>query len=160
MGILLVEGEGINMGEDTAIRRIEKTLAQNNTGLTIQQLMNMTGLARGTVKSYLDELIRMGRVHEQAYGQNTKVYFINGKGTFQEKVQMYADGILFVDVMTNPWKKPFIRVKLRNKKDIGAIFLNNEKAIDELIEALRKVRPHLQKYRDLIKNIDESTKET
>lgn len=161
MGILLIDCEGIIMGEDTAIRRIEKALAQNNTGLTIQQLMNITELARGTVKTYLEELIRMGRVHEQAYGQNTKVYFINGKGTFQEKVQMYDDGILFVDVMTTPWRKPFIRVKLRrNKKDIGAIFLNDEKAIDELRDVLKNIKPRLQEYRDLIKNIEESAKDT
>jgi DNA-binding transcriptional regulator GbsR (MarR family) len=148
------------MIKDTAISKIQKALALNKSGLTIQQLMEKTDLARGTVKTYLDELKRIGRVHEEEYGQNTKVFFLNGAEIFQKKVQMYDDGVLFVDVLTNPWKKPFIRVKLRNKKDIGAIFLNNEKAIDELIEALKKVKPRLQEYRDLLKNIEESAKET
>lgn len=148
------------MTEENAIKRIEKCLAQSNSGLTIKQIMNMTDLARGTIKTYLDELTKMGRVHEQEYGQNTKVYFLNGKGFFQEKVQMYDNGILFVDVMTNPWRKPFVRVKLKNKKDIGAIFLNDEKAIDGLINALKKVKPQLDEYRKAIKNIELASQKT
>jgi hypothetical protein len=140
--------------------KIEKALAGNNAGLTIQQIMDSTSLARGTVKTYLDELIRMGRVHMEEYGQNTNVFFLNGRGKYQEKVQMYNDGILFVDVMTNPWQKPFIRVKLKNKKDIGAIFLNSETAVDDLIKALNKVKPQLQEYRNLVEKLNKTTEET
>ena len=142
------------MSKMSPIKKIEKALIAHNVGLTIQQIMDLTGLARGTVKTYLDELIRMARVHEQNYGQNTKVFYLNGLGKFQEKVQMYDDGILFVDVMTDPWKKPFIRVKFRNKRDIGAIFLNSEKAVEDLIDALKNLKPQLQKYRDIIKDLE------
>ena len=93
----------------------------------------------------------MGRVHEEEYGQNTKVFFLNGVGKYQQQVQMYKDGILFIDVMTDPWKKPFIRLKYRNdKKDLGAIFLNNEESVDKLIEVLKKAKPQLEEYRDMI----------
>ena len=122
--------------------------------------MDVTALARGTVKTYLDELIRMGRVHMEEYGHNTKVFFLNGIGKYQEKVQMYDEGILFVDVMTNPWQKPFIRVKFKNKKDIGAIFLNSETAVDDLIKALNKVKPQLQQYRNLVKKLNKPINET
>jgi len=116
--------------------------------------MQKTKLARGTVKSHLDELVKFGRVHEEEYGQNTKVYFLNGEGKFQDKVQMLNDGILFVDVMTDPWKKPFIRVKYKNKEDKGAIFMTSEEAIDKLINILQNAKPQLKKYREIIQKID------
>jgi len=139
------------MAKTTPIQLIEKALIKSKKGSTIQQIMDETELARGTVKTYLDELIRMGRVHEEEYGQNTKVFFLNGVGKYQQKVQMYSDGVLFIDVMTDPWKKPFIRIKLRNnKKDVGAIFLNDEDAVDELISVLTNAKPQLKKYREMI----------
>ena len=148
------------MVKNTPIQIIEKALIANTNGLTIQQLIDITGLARGTVKTYLDELIRMSRVHEEVYGQNTKVYFLNGVGEYQQPIKMkeggYDRGILFVDVMTDPWKNPFIRVKFRrNQKDIGSIYINNEEAVDKLINALNKAKPKLNEYRDLIKKIED-----
>ena len=145
------------MAKDSPIQSIEKSLIGNDKGLTIQQIIDKTGLARGTVKTYLDELIRVGRVHEEQYGQNTKVFFLNGIGKYQQQVQMYTDGVLFIDVMTDPWKKPFIRVKLRNnKKDVGAIFLNNEESVDELINVLQTAKPQLKKYKEMIEKLGPS----
>ena len=63
-----------------------KSLIGNDKGLTIQQIIDKTGLARGTVKTYLDELIRMGRVHEEEYGQNTKVFFLKKYKEMIEKL--------------------------------------------------------------------------
>ncbi len=145
------------MAKDTPVQKIEKALIGNNKGLTIQQIMDKTELARGTVKNYLDELMRMGRVHEEEYGLTTKVFFLNGVGKFQDKVNMYDDGILYIDVMTDPWQKPFIRIKFRDKKDLGAIFLNNEKSVDKLIGILNKAKPQLQNYRDMIQKLQSST---
>ena len=145
------------MAKETPIQKIEKSLIGNSRGLTIQQIIDTTELARGTVKTYLDELIRMGRVHEEEYGQNTKVFFLNGVGKYQQQVQMHNEGILFVDVMTDPWKKPFIRLKYRNdKKDLGAVFLNNEESVDKLIEVLKTAKPQLKKYREMITKINAS----
>ena len=145
------------MAKDSPIQSIEKSLIGNDKGLTIQQIIDKTGLARGTIKTYLDELIRMGRVHEEEYGQNTKVFFLNGVGKYQQQVQMYTDGVLFIDVMTDHWKKPFIRVKLRNnKKDVGAIFLNNEESVDELINVLQTAKPQLKKYKEMIEKLGPS----
>jgi len=143
----------------TPIQQIESTLAKNRNGLTIQQIIDKTGLARGTIKTYLDELIRMSRVHEEEYSQNTKVFFLNGKGEFQQPVKMYEGvidkGVLFVDVMTDPWKNPFIRVKFRrDKRDIGSIFINNEESVDNLIKALEKAKPKLKQYRELVKKLE------
>ena len=144
---------------------MDRKTAGNRNGLTIQQIMDNTGLARGTVKTYLDELIRMTRVHEEEYGQNTKVFFLNGKGEFQKPIPMrdkgYDRGILFVDVMTDPWKNPFIRVKLRRKKqDIGSIYINNEESVDQLIDALQKAKPKLKEYRDLVSKLGQKNQDT
>ncbi|MGV8151219.1 MAG: hypothetical protein ACP5NV_05835 [Candidatus Woesearchaeota archaeon] len=145
------------MANENPIQLIEKALIGNEKGLTIQQIIDTTKLARGTVKTYLDELSRMGRVHEEEYGQNTKVFFLNGVGKYQQQVQMYNNGILFVDVMTDPWKRPFVRVKFKNhKKDIGVIFINNEDAIDKLIAVLNDVKPQLKRYRELVAKMDTS----
>ena len=143
----------------TPIQQIESSLAKNRNGLTIQQIIDITGLARGTIKTYLDELIRMSRVHEEEYSQNTKVFFLNGKGEYQQPVQMYEGGydrgVLFVDVMTDPWKNPFIRVKFRRgNRDIGSIFINNEESVDKLIDALEKAKPTLKHYRDLVNKLE------
>jgi hypothetical protein len=153
------------MDFDTPIQKIEKTLAVNRNGLTIHQIMEKTGLARGTVKTYLDELISMSRVHEEEYGQNTKVYFLNGLGKYQQSVSMfekgYDKGILYVDVMTDPWRNPFIRVKFRRKKkDIGSIYISNEEAVDKLIDVLQKAKPKLKEYRDLITKLEQKVQDT
>lgn len=153
------------MDFDTTIQKIEKALAVNRNGLTIHQIMENTGLARGTVKTYLDELISMTRVHEEKYGQNTKVYFLNGLGKYQQSVPMfekgYDKGILYVDVMTDPWRNPFIRVKFRRKKkDIGSIYISNEEAVDKLIDVLQKVKPKLKEYRELVTKLEQKEKDT
>ena len=150
---------------DTPLRKIEKELVANRNGITIKQIMENTKLARGTVKSYLDELIRMNRVHEEEYGQNTKVYFLNGEGEFQKPIPMkdkgFDRGILYVDVMTDPWKNPFVRVKFRRKsRDIGSIYINNEEAVDKLIDALNNAKPQLQKYRELVTKLEKKEEDT
>ena len=103
----------------------------------------------------------MSRVHEEEYSQNTKVFFLNGKGEFQQPIKMYEGGydrgVLFVDVMTDPWKNPFIRVKFRrDKRDIGSIFINNEESVDNLIKALEKAKPKLKQYRELVKKLEDT----
>jgi len=143
------------MATENLLKKIEKTFLKVDSGLTIQQVMGKTDLARGTVKDYLDELIRMGRIHEEVYAQNTKVYFLNGKGQYQQEINAGTNRILYVDVMTDPWKNPFVRIKLRRgKEDIGAIFIDSERAIDNLIDALETARPQLKRYRDAIENLE------
>ena len=59
---------------------------------------------------------------------------------------------MYVDVMTDPWKNPFIKVKFRkNEKDIDSIYINNEESVDNLIKVLQDAKPKLKKYQDLVK---------
>ena len=93
------------------------------------------------------------------------MYFLNGEGEFQKPIPMkdkgFDRGILYVDVMTDPWKNPFVRVKFRRKKkDIGSIYINNEEAVDKLINALSHAKKQLQKYRDLVTKLEQKEKDT
>lgn len=141
------------MANENIIKEIEKILTEYRQGLTINQIMEYTKLSRGTVKTYLDEMVKFGRVHEENYNQNTKVFFLNGIGKYQHQIQMGKEGILFVDVMTNPWKKPFIRIKYRDKEDKGAIFVGDEEFVDKLIDALNKAKPQLKIYEEMNKKL-------
>jgi len=145
------------MGKENIIREIERILTKYRQGLTINQVMEYTKFSRGTVKAYLDELVKFGRVHEENYNQNTKVFFLNGVGKYQHRVQMNEEGILFIDVMTDPWKKPFIRIKYKDKEDKGAVFISDEGAVNRLVEALEKAKPQLKKYDEMRKKIEISS---
>ena len=48
----------------------------------------------------------------------------------------------------------------RNKKDIGSIYINNEVAVDKLIEALQNAKPKLQKYRELVTKLEKKEEDT
>jgi len=145
------------MAKENIIKEVEKILTEHRQGLTINQIMEHTELSRGTVKTYLDEMVNFGRVHEENYNQNTKVFFLNGVGKYQHQVQMNKEGILFIDVMTDPWKKPFIRIKYKDKEDKGAIFVSNEESVDKLIEALEKAKPQLKKYDEMRLKVESAT---
>jgi len=142
------------MTNENIIKQIEKVLTKYRQGLTINQIMEYTQLSRGTIKAYLDELVKFGRIHEENYNQNTKVFFLNGVGKYQHQVQMGKEGILFIDVMTDPWKKPFIRVKYKDKEDKGAIFIGDEESVDKLIESLNKAKPQLKEYEKMKQQIE------
>ena len=145
------------MAKDNTTKKIEQAFLGRSEGLTIQQIIDITKLARGTVKTYLDELIKIGRVHEEQYGQNTKVYFLNGIGKFQHPIKINKDKTIYVDVMTDPWKNPFIRIKFKTEdKNIGAVFLNNEESVDKLIKVLETAKPQLKKYKEMIAKLDKA----
>jgi len=61
--------------KNESTKKIYKELLKSKYGLTIQNLMNKTGLARGTIKSYLTHMMITDNVLEVNYGQNTKVYY-------------------------------------------------------------------------------------
>ena len=60
------------------INQIFNELKSSKYGLTICNLMSRTGLARGTIKSYLTNMQLFDNVVEVNYSQNTIVYFAKG----------------------------------------------------------------------------------
>lgn len=61
------------------MQKIVDELNKSKRGLTIQNLMDNTKLARGTIKPLLDILVYTSQVDEVKYNQNVKVYFANEK---------------------------------------------------------------------------------
>jgi len=57
------------------MQSILDALNKSKHGMTIQNLMNETKLARGTIKLHLDILEYTSQVEEIRYLQNVKVYF-------------------------------------------------------------------------------------
>jgi len=131
-------------------KKIEKILATSRQGMTISEIMKATGLSRPTVKSHLEKLMSIGRVEAVKYGDVSVVYFWNGEGKYQDKVKLSDRHILFLDVMINPWGKPFIRIKESKKigerwEDIGAIIID-KKSVNKLIDKLKMMSKHLDEY--------------
>jgi len=60
---------------DKKQKQILEVLKEAKHGLTIQNLIDKTGLARGTIKTKLMYLMLSNNVMEINYGQNTKVYW-------------------------------------------------------------------------------------
>lgn len=136
--------------EPQSAQDVSKALARNPKGLSISQLMEITKLSRITITTALERYMKIGRVHEEAYG-NVNVYFLNGVGEYQKRIAMDMNGELFVDVFTNPWGKPFIRVKQRrNGKDMGAIIVD-KRSITELTETLEKMSPKIDVLAEHVK---------
>ena len=61
------------------MQKVVDELNKSPRGLTIQNLMDNTKLARGTIKPLLDILVYTSQVDEVKYNQNVKVYFANVK---------------------------------------------------------------------------------
>lgn len=120
------------------IERIKDVLFAKEEGSTIQSVMDKTGLARGTVKSYLDYLVGLNRVYECVYGQNTKVYFLNKKVFEYGSIDVGRGRTLFVDFLATPFKEFFVRVLYRSAgRDISSITLNSEESVDDFIKILK-----------------------
>lgn len=67
------------------MQEIIDSLNKNPKGMTIQNLMNSTKLARGTIKNHLDILTYTSQIEEIKYNQNTKVYFAKVKKVFRKQ---------------------------------------------------------------------------
>lgn len=136
---------------EQARKLIERTLATSKTGMTLTEIVEATKLPPPTVKRHLEKLIAIGRVHVE-YHRGSTLYYWNGDSKYQDRVYLSKNHILFLDVMVNPWGRPFIRIKeskrnpaTGNFEDMGAIIID-EKAVDELIEKLRKLSQNLKHY--------------
>ena len=61
--------------KNKSVEKIFNEILKSKYGLTIQNLIDRTGFARGTIKSYLNHMMITDNVLEVNYGQNTKVYY-------------------------------------------------------------------------------------
>jgi len=133
-------------------KAIEKVLATSRRGMTLSEIAEATGLPPTTVKRHLEKLVSIGRVRVE-YHRGSTVYYWNGKGEYSERVKLSDNHVLFLDIMINPWGKPFIRVKESKRnpvtgefEDIGAVLIDEAK-VNEFIDKLRKLSEKLSEYK-------------
>lgn len=130
-------------------KKIEVALATAKRGMALSQIANETKIPLSTVKRHLDHLISIGRAHTENYG-TFNVYYWNGEGTYQDKIFLSDNHLLFIDAMISQWEKPFIRIKESKKvlgewKDMGAIIIDPEK-IPELMPKLQNIEKRMSEY--------------
>ncbi len=132
-------------------KRIEKLLATAKKGLTLTEIARELNLPVSTVKRHLEKLISIGMVHTEFYRGST-YYLWNEEGRYNRKVFLSDNHVLFIDVMINPWGRPFVRIKESKRipgtdewEDIGAIIVNGKK-LSEFIEKLKDIEENLDKY--------------
>ena len=132
-------------------KAIEKVLAVSRRGMTLSEIAEATKLPTTTVKRHLERLISIGRVHVE-YHRGSTMYYWNGEGEYSERVKLSDSHVLYLDIMINPWGKPFIRVKESKRnpvtgefEDIGAILIDEAK-VGEFIGKLKKLSEKLSQY--------------
>jgi len=132
-------------------KAIEKVLATSQRGMTLSEIAEATGLPLTTVKRHLEKLMSIGRVYAE-YHRGSTVYYWNGEGEYSERVKLSDNHVLFLDIMINPWGKPFIRVKESKRnpvtgefEDVGAVLIDEAK-VDEFIGKLKKLSERLSQY--------------
>ena len=132
-------------------KRIERVLATSGgKGLTLSEISMATGLSPATVKRHLEKLIAIGRVDVE-YHRGSPIYYFNGHEKYQEKVRI-GNKIIYIDLMINPWGRPFIRIK-EAKKDPrtgeyetkGSIIIDPD-IVTEFIKKLKKVSENAKIY--------------
>ena len=84
--------------------------------MTLSEIAEATGLPTTTVKRHLERLISIGRVHAEHHKGST-VYYWNREGEYSEKVKLSGNHVLYLDMMINPWGKPFIRVESKSPRE-------------------------------------------
>jgi len=127
-------------------KKVERFLATSGTrGLTLTEVARGAKLSESTVKRHLEKLISIGRVHVERHGP-VNIYYWNGDEVYQKRVRLSESHVLYVDMMINPWGKPFIRIKERkNDRDVGAVIVD-ARSVDELVEILKDMKKRLPSY--------------
>jgi len=142
--------------EEVNKQAIEKILANSHKrGLTITDIVNEFSkkqdrdISWQTVKRHLNRLAAIQRVDIEKHG-NSEVYYLNGKGSFQDQVKLTMNQKLYLDIFRSPWGDPYIRVKESKRQgeqwvDKGAIIIS-QKAVDEFITKLEALKKNLKEY--------------
>jgi len=128
---------------------VEQALATaKGDSMTLTQVASQAKLQVSTVKRHLDFLVSIGRVHVEPYG-NVKLYALNGKGAFTDKVSLSKDHTIWVDALTNRYGDSYVRLKENRRmgdewREMGAIIVDPDK-IPELIQKLNALKDNIDR---------------
>ncbi len=126
---------------------IKKILNQHPEGLTIPDIVEMTGLSTPTVRKHVEFLTAVRESYQKNYGARIAIYFPNGKlvHPYSDSIRKIGDSLYSFQRVENTWGE-FIYIQERKKdpytnktKTVGGIMVekeNLEKFIAELREEL------------------------
>ena len=143
-----MQNESDDVLEDKYRKAIEQYLATKFKA-SINQISSDLGLSWATVKKHLDYLQSIGRVHGERLG-NSIIYFFNGRGDWQEKIQLTPNHVLFLDTFVSYFGEPFVRIKEAKKegdkwRHIGDIMITKNR-LKDVIRFLTNVEQNIDKY--------------
>lgn len=138
-------------------RKIEIFFAKTKRATT-NQIAKDTGLSWSTVQVHLKDMEAVGRVDVERIG-NAVVYTANGKGSWNKRVHLSKNKILFLDTFFSQYG-PFLRIKevrrdsdqTHNWEKVGEIMITKEK--------LAEVRQFIEKLESKIKQHEELQKQS
>lgn len=135
--------------EDKYRKSIEKYLATKQRA-SINQISSDLDISWATAKKHLDHLQAIGRVHGEKLG-NSIIYFLNGKGAWQDQVWLTKNHILFLDTFVSSFGEPFIRIKEAKREgdrwtNVGDVMITKDK-LENVIGFLKKVSSNIDNYR-------------
>ena len=115
-------------------------------GVSIHEIAMHLDIHWATTEKELKKLEDIGRVHSEIFGK-TKVYFLNGKGEFQDKFTLGKNHTLFIDTFVSPFGERFVRLKESKKiedewKNIGSVIITKE-ILKEVSGFLNKVETNI-----------------
>lgn len=143
-----MQNESDDVLEDKYRKAIEQYLATKSKA-SINQISSDLGLSWATVKKHLDYLQSIGRVHGERLG-NSIIYFFNGRGDWQEKIQLTPNHVLFLDTFVSYFGEPFVRIKEAKKegdkwRHVGDIMITKDR-LKDVIRFLTNVEQNIDKY--------------
>lgn len=131
---------------EESIRKAVKKYGVQEEGLTIDEIMKITGLARKTVDKHLNTLSKLREIYSVKKGKRMTLYFPNGKPLWGVGTQRFEWGpsIFEVTLARGPNKKLFFHILekrysiLDGERPEGGILLPKE-GLDDFIKGLKKM---------------------
>ena len=138
-----IENVDLSRRKEYYRRLLKEILQKNSQGLSIGQIIVMTGISRKMIQQHLDFLVATRDAYKWEYGPKSIVYFPNGRLAHPISdipVELGGKYYLFRMIINDFGKSIQIQEKIRGEGNIfntvGGIMIN-ENAIEEFIEKLR-----------------------
>lgn len=127
---------------------IEMFLAkQPRNSANVHEIAEATQMHWMTAEKELQRMTEEGRLHSEQIGSRT-FYFLNGKGNWQDRVDLNKHTTLFIDTLIAPFGEKFVRVKqtklIEGKwQSVGNIIITRDK-LKEFVGKLGNITDQIE----------------
>lgn len=133
------------------IRSFVKQYGEINNGLTVDEIVKLTGYSHKTVAKHLNTLTKLREVYSITKGKRMTLYFPNGKPLWDVGRQRFEWGsnIIEATLARGPEKKLFFHILekrysiLEGEKAEGGILIPVE-GFDDFIKGLKKLKENIE----------------